>query len=71
MLQRLPDTCDLRLDRGMPGDGLIDLPGIRRMVEDAGYEGYIEIELFSARDWWKRDPDEVVRIVKERYRTAL
>lgn len=67
----LQDTCDLRLDRGMPGDGLIDLPGIRRMVEDAGYEGYIEIELFSARDWWKRDPDEVVRIIKERYQTAV
>ncbi|MET8523952.1 sugar phosphate isomerase/epimerase family protein [Nocardioides sp. NPDC004968] len=67
----LHDTCDLRLDRGMPGDGLIDLPGIRHMVEDAGYEGYIEIELFSARDWWKRDPDEVVRIVKERYQTAV
>lgn len=67
----LQDTCDLRLDRGMPGDGLIDLRGIRRMVEDEGYVGYIEIELFSARDWWKRDPDEVVRVIKERYQTAV
>lgn len=62
----LPDTQDLRLDRGMMGDGLIDIPGIRRMVEAAGYAGHCEVEIFSARNWWKRDPDDVVRTVKER-----
>ncbi|MBO0766475.1 MAG: sugar phosphate isomerase/epimerase [Hyphomicrobiaceae bacterium] len=66
----LEDTQDLRLDRGMPGDGLIDIPGIRRMVEAAGYTGHREIEIFSAR-WWQRDPDEMIRIVKERYHTAV
>jgi sugar phosphate isomerase/epimerase len=67
----LPDTQDLRLDRGMMGDGVIDIPAIRRMVEAAGYTGHREVEIFSARNWWKRDPDEVVRTVVERYRTAV
>ena len=67
----LAETTDLRLDRGMPGDGVIDIPAIRTLVEDAGYAGYREIEIFSARDWWRRDPDEVVRTVKERYQTAV
>jgi sugar phosphate isomerase/epimerase len=67
----LADTQDLRLDRGMMGDGLIDIPGIRRMVEAAGYTGPREVEIFSARDWWQRDPDEMIRVVKERYQTAV
>ena len=67
----LLDTCDLRLDRGMPGDGVIDLPAIRRMVEAAGYDGHFEVEIMSARNWWKRDPDDVVRTIIERYATAL
>ena len=53
----LPNTEDLRLDRGMMGDGVIDIPAIRQMVERAGYSGACEVEIFSARDWWKRDPD--------------
>ncbi|MDP6952143.1 MAG: sugar phosphate isomerase/epimerase family protein [Alphaproteobacteria bacterium] len=67
----LEDTRDLRLDRGMMGDGVIDIPGIRAMVEATGYAGHREVEIFSSRDWWKRDPDEVVRIIKERYQTAV
>ena len=63
----LPDTQDIRLDRGMIGDGVIDIVGIRRMVEAAGYNGYREVEILSARNWWKRDPDEVVEVIKERY----
>ncbi len=62
----LADTSDVRLDRGMPGDGLIDLPSIRGWVEAAGYRGPIEVEIFSKRDWWTRDPDVVVRTILER-----
>ncbi|MGQ0652645.1 MAG: sugar phosphate isomerase/epimerase family protein [Betaproteobacteria bacterium] len=62
----LPDTRDLFNDRGMMGDGVIDLPRIRGLVEGAGYEGMQEVEIFSDRDWWKRDPDEVLRTCKER-----
>ena len=63
----LMDTTDLRLDRGMMGDGVIDIRRIRRLVEATGYDGFREVEIFSERNWWQRDPDEVVSIVKARY----
>lgn len=67
----LSDTQDLRLDRGMMGDGVIDIPALRRRVEAAGYDGYVEVEIFSQRNWWKRDPDEVIRVIKDRVQTAV
>jgi sugar phosphate isomerase/epimerase len=63
----LVPTRDLAFDRGMMGDGIIDLPRIRALVEGAGYTGYSEVEIFSERDWWQRDPDAVLSIMKERY----
>jgi sugar phosphate isomerase/epimerase len=62
----LVPTRDLLNDRGMMGDGVIDLPLIRSWVEGAGYAGFQEVEIFSELDWWKRDPDEVLRTCKER-----
>jgi sugar phosphate isomerase/epimerase len=67
----LPVTLDVRLDRGMMGDGLIDIRGIRKMIEDTGYAGPREVEIFSERDWWTRDPDDVIRIIKARYQTTV
>jgi sugar phosphate isomerase/epimerase len=64
-------TKDLLLDRGMPGDGVIDLVGIRRMVEATGYNGLIDVEIFSAQNWWKREPAEVLRICLERHQTVV
>ena len=63
----LMHTTDLRLDRGMMGDGVIDIRRILSLVEAAGYGGYREVEIFSDRNWWRRDPDEVVEIAKTRY----
>jgi sugar phosphate isomerase/epimerase len=63
----LVPTKDLLLDRGMMGDGVIDLHGFRRMIEAAGYHGPQEVEIFSAQDWWMRDGDEVLRICIERF----
>jgi len=63
----LVPTRDLLSDRGMMGDGVIDLPRIRGWVEGAGYSGFHEVEIFSELDWWQRDPDEVLRVCKERY----
>jgi len=62
----LSPTRDLVSDRGMMGDGVINLPLIRRWIEKAGYAGFQEVEIFSELDWWKRDPDEVLRTCKER-----
>ena len=63
----LVPTRDLLNDRGMMGDGVIDLPRIRSWVEAAGYSGFHEVEIFSELDWWRRDPDEVLRVCKQRY----
>jgi sugar phosphate isomerase/epimerase len=63
----LVPTRDLLNDRGMMGDGVIELPLIRTWVEAAGYSGFQEVEIFSELDWWKRDPNEVLRICKERH----
>jgi len=57
---------DLVLGRGMMGDGVIDLPRIRRMVEGAGFHGHQEVEIFSAENWWKRPGDEVLKTCVER-----
>jgi sugar phosphate isomerase/epimerase len=63
----LVPTRDLLTDRGMMGDGVIDLPRIRSWVERAGYAGFHEVEIFSELDWWQRDPDEVVTTCKDRH----
>jgi sugar phosphate isomerase/epimerase len=63
----LVPTTDLLTDRGMMGDGVIDLPLVRSWMEAAGYRGMHEVEIFSANNWWKRDPDEVLSMVKLRH----
>ncbi|HSS69800.1 MAG TPA: sugar phosphate isomerase/epimerase family protein [Casimicrobiaceae bacterium] len=66
----LVPTTDLLLDRGMMGDGVIDLPLLRSWMEGAGYHGPHEVEIFSANTWWKRDPDEVLATCIERHQTV-
>ncbi len=67
----LVPTTDLLLDRGMMGDGVIDIPRIRGWVEAAGFDGCSEVEIFSANNWWRRDPDEVLKTCIERYQTVV
>ena len=67
---RVP-TRDMLLDRAMMGDGAIDLRRIRSFVEGAGYDGLIEVEIFSKQDWWKRDPDEVLQVIRERFESVV
>lgn len=64
----LENTGDMLLDRGMMGDGVADLAKIRAQVEAAGYTGPCEVEVFSARNWWLRDPAEVLDTVADRFR---
>ena len=66
----LVPTTDLLLDRGMMGDGVIDLKRIRGWVEAAGFEGLCEVEIFSERNWWRRPIVEVIDSCVERYRTV-
>lgn len=66
----LVPTKDMLLDRGMMGDGVIDLKGIRAMIEAAGYHGPQEVEIFSADNWWKRPGSEVLEVCKVRFDTV-
>jgi sugar phosphate isomerase/epimerase len=64
----LVPTTDLLTDRGMMGDGVIDLRLLRSWMDAGGYRGFHEVEIFSAGNWWKRDPDEVLATCKVRHR---
>jgi sugar phosphate isomerase/epimerase len=64
-------TTDLLNDRGMMGDGVIDIPRIRGWVESEGYAGFSEVEIFSAANWWQRGGDEVLATCIERHRSAV
>ena len=63
-------TRDLLNDRGMMGDGIIELPKIRGFMEEAGYLGAAEVEIFS-EDWWARPLDEVLDTCIERHRSVV
>jgi sugar phosphate isomerase/epimerase len=66
----LRNTNDILNDRGMMGDGVIDLRGIRGMVEAAGFNGPVEVEIFSANDWWKKPLEETLKIAAARLATS-
>lgn len=57
-------TEDMLLDRGLMGEGCINVPEIRGWVEEAGFEGQIEVEIFSNR-YWKMDQHQFLdQIIK-------
>jgi sugar phosphate isomerase/epimerase len=62
----LVPTTDTVFDRGLPGDGVIDIAGIHGMALEAGWPGGAEVEILSHR-WWAQDPDEVLPLLKERH----
>jgi sugar phosphate isomerase/epimerase len=66
----LVPTQDPLNDRGMMGDGVVDLKRIRGWFEAAGFRGPQEVEIFSAGNWWTRDGDEVLATCVERFRTV-
>lgn len=59
-------TTDLLNDRGLMGEGCIDLKGIRAMVEASGFTGFNEVEIFSNR-WWSADQDEFLARIQRAY----
>ncbi len=66
----LNPTRDILNDRGMMGDGVIDIPRIRATAEGSGYAGLVEVEIFSSLDWWTRPMDETLNICRERLATV-
>ncbi|MBT4641703.1 MAG: sugar phosphate isomerase/epimerase [Deltaproteobacteria bacterium] len=65
----LTPTEDILNDRGLMGDGCINIREIRGWVEDAGFKGFIEVEIFSDR-WWLKDQELFLEAIKKAYLNA-
>jgi sugar phosphate isomerase/epimerase len=61
-------TTDFLNDRGLMGDGCINIPEIRSWVEDAGFKGYNEVEIFSDK-YWAMDQKAYLEKIKQAYLT--
>jgi sugar phosphate isomerase/epimerase len=57
---------DMLNDRGLMGDGCIDLKQIRTWVEEAGFSGYREVEVFSDT-YWGMDQKAYLQKIKHAY----
>jgi len=61
-------------DRVLPGQGVIDLPGMLAAIHQSGYRGAYTVELFSERRFadslWRRDLDELVRAARAGFHAA-
>jgi len=57
---------DILLGRGLMGDGVINNMKLRLLVDQAGYTGPIEVEIFN-RAIWDSNPDDVLKQVIERF----
>lgn len=66
----LVPTRDLLNDRGMMGDGVIELKALRSAVEAAGYRGFAEVEIFSEH-WWSRPGEQVLDTCIQRHRSVV
>ncbi|MGN6310086.1 MAG: sugar phosphate isomerase/epimerase family protein [Xanthobacteraceae bacterium] len=66
----LVPTKDILNDRGMMGDGVIDIRSLRAAAEAQGFAGYSEIEIFSDH-WWDQPMDDVLRACIARHRTVV
>jgi sugar phosphate isomerase/epimerase len=66
----LVPTTDLLNDRGMMGDGVIEIRQVRGWVEAQGFAGYSEVEIFSSA-WWQRDGGEVLDTCIARHRSCV
>lgn len=61
-------TEDLLNDRGLMGDGCIDVRQIRGWVEEAGFDGFNEVEVFSNR-YWAMDQRMYLERIVDAYKT--
>ncbi len=59
-------TTDMLNDRGLMGDGCINLKQIRGWMEESGFDGYIEVEVFSDK-YWAMDQELYLEKIQEAY----
>lgn len=61
-------------DRALPGEGVMDLPAIFAALEDGGFDGWYELEVFSSETYpdslLELDPAELVRRGKAGFEAA-
>ena len=63
-------TRDMLNDRGLMGEGCIDIRSIRGWMEEAGFRGPIEVEIFSEA-YWGIEQGAYIEQIKEAYRTHV
>lgn len=61
-------TSDMLNDRELMGEGCIETKQIRKWVDDAGFNGYIEVEVFSTK-YWAEDQDKYLEKIIKAYKT--
>ena len=61
-------TADILNDRGLMGEGCIPVRKIRSWVEATGFNGFIEVEIFS-NTYWKMDQPEFLKKIITAYKT--
>lgn len=59
-------TTDLLNDRGLMGEGCINIKQIRGWVENAGFNGFNEVEIFSA-GYWSEDQSSFLKKIIHAY----
>ena len=60
-------TEDLLNDRGLMGEGCIDIRQIRGWVEENSFrDGFVEVEIFSNR-YWSMDQGEFLELIKDAF----
>lgn len=62
----LVPATNVLMNRGVMGDGVIELRRIREAVERAGYTGPIEVEIFN-ESVWSMPIDELLPLLKARF----
>jgi len=60
------DMQDMLNDRGLMGEGVIDISHLRNQVDNVGFTGFHEVEVFSNL-WWSRDQDEYLKEIIRTY----
>jgi sugar phosphate isomerase/epimerase len=63
-------TVDLLDDRGLMGEGCIPNRQIRGWADEAGFEGFVEVEIFSRR-LWATDQARYLEDIKAAYLTHV
>jgi sugar phosphate isomerase/epimerase len=66
----LAPATSVLMNRGMMGDGVIELRRLRESVERAGWDGPIEVEIFNDKVW-ATPIDELLPLMKKRFLTCV